>query len=545
MRLALLRWPIAVGALVLLNASISSCRHERDARAGLLRRWESTGAATRYATHADRARRDPDPVAGGPALARVLVGEAFDVRALAALPPAEAAAEARRVEERLRLAEEISTRTLAARPAAWDSAMLLGAARMLGAWRRGDADLYGRPARWRAPMEHSVELAPGSPEPRRLLVTGYLATWQALSPAERGEARKLVRAAFHDPETLGQLLPAWAAVAGSPAEIESVLPREPGPFDQLQQAAARQNDWAGFCTARARWRPLYLDALRERLAKAERRLELGDLQGGRAELVATLGAATPDGRTAPLFGTAVERLPPGHVGSATGALEAWLSWALPLWQLGAQPLPAEVMARLASLSPDLSPALAATAALAGGDLERAEVWERRADRLWSEEWAPYATAKAEALLTRGDVDEAAAVLAQVHRAYQGRWPYLRARERLAGMRSEAFVTRPESLAAASWGPERWLYRGSEAAVELVAAHPAPALSVQIDIAPDAGAVVGLGWDGLGLGCFPVRAGTVLRLPVAVSSGAHQLSWRTLAGGRTAPGTVELLGAGTT
>lgn len=545
MRLSLLRLPATVFALLLLAASISQCRGERAARAELLARWESTGAAAKFATSADRARRDPDPEESGPALARVLVNEAFDTRALAALPPREAAAEARRVEERLRLAGDISQRTLMARPASWESATMLGGARLLAAWRAGGAELYDRPERWRAPLRHAQELAPGSPEPQRLLVTGYLATWQALSPAERAEGRRLVREAFRDRDTLNQLLPAWAAVAPNREELEAVLPAEPGPYEQLQQAAAARGDWAGFCAARERWLPLMLAALRARLSEAQRRLELGDPQGGRGELVATLSAAPPDRRTAGMFGSAIESLPPGQLGSGTGVLSAWLDWALPLWALGEEPLPAEVMARIASLSPDLPPQQAAMAALAGGDLTRAETWERRADRLWSEEWAPYATAKAEALLARGETDDAAAVLADVHRSYQNRFAYLRARERLAGARSEGMVARPESLAASAWGPEQWVYRGGEAAAELVAAHPARGVAVRVDVAPDQGAVVELGWDGLGMGCFPVRAGEPLRLPVPVASGPHRLSWRTLAGGRTAPGPVALLEAGAT
>ncbi|HXT50782.1 MAG TPA: hypothetical protein VN811_07055, partial [Thermoanaerobaculia bacterium] len=531
------------GALLLLAMSLSQCLAEKAARADLLRQWDATGVAARYVTQADRARRDPDPKASGPALARVLVNDSFDVRSLAALPPAEAAAEARRSDARLRSAAEISAGTLRARPASWESAMTLGGARLLADWRGGDASLYERPQRWRSPLEHAQQLAPGSPEPRRLLVTGYLATWQALSGAEREAGRRLVREAFRDRDTLGRLLPAWAAVAGSWGELSAVLPAEPGPYEQLQQAAAGRSDWAGFCAARERWWPLTIAGLRARLAEAEHRLELGDVQGGRGELVATIAGAPPDGRTAPLFASAIESLPPGQLGSSTSALSAWLAWALPLWQLGGEPLPPAVMARVASLSPELSPVQAAMAALAGGDLERAEAWERRADRLWSEEWAPYATAKAEALLARGEVDDAAATLAEVHRSYQARWPYLRARERLAGSLSEGLVVRPESLAATSWGAEQWLYRGAEASAEVVAARPSTAVVLRVDVAPDAGAVVELGWDGLGLSCRPVRAGEVLRLRVPVASGPHRLTWRTLAGGRTAPGAVQLLAAG--
>ncbi len=542
-RLPLARWAAAGGGLLLAAASMLHCRGERAARAEMLARWQGSGVAERHAQPASRARRDPDPGASGPALARVLVADAFDTRSLASLPPAEAAAEARRAEERLRMAAGLAREGLAARPASWSAATSLGGARLLASWRAGEAELYQQPQRWRAPLEHAAHLAPGSPEPARLLVIGYLATWQALSQDERAAGRRLVKDVFRDRETLRQLLPAWAAVVSSRDELESVLPQEPEPYDVLQQTAARQRDWAGFCAARARWQPLSIAALRAQLERAETRFELGDPHGAAADLLAVATAAPPDRRTADLFATAIEQLPPTQVSpSAAPALAGWLRWALPLWQIGEETLPAPVLLRLASLSPELPPAQAAMAALAGGDLQRAESWERRADRLWSEEWAPYAAAKTEALLARGHVDEAGLVLGEVHRTYHGRWPYLRARERLAGARSQPLEVRPESLAAGYWGAEQWLYQGSEAVLEAVAARPSPALLIRVDVAPDEGAVVELAFDGLGAGCFPVRAGQIVRLPRPVASGPHRLVWRTLAGGRTAPGAVELLPA---
>ena len=48
-------------------------------------------------------------------------------------------------------------------------------------------------------------------------------------------------------------------------------------------------------------------------------------------------------------------------------------------------------------------------------------------------------------------------------------------------------------------------------------------------------MVRAGLGRAGAGCLPVRDGTVLRLPVSVTAGPHRLVWRTLAGGRTAPG----------
>ena len=540
-RLPSLRWVAALAAVILAGTSVRECRRERAQRSALVARWEVTGAALRRPSAAARAARDPDPLASRQALARALYADASDTRGIASLPRAEAAAEAARTERSLVAAAEEAAISLAARPAAWDAAMVLGGARLLAALRGREEELYTRPDRWRAPLLHAEKLAPGSPEPRRLLVGGYLASWQALSDDERAAGRRLFTAAFRDRDTLAQSLPGWAAVASGPTELQSVLPEEPGPYELLQESAARQRDWTSFCSARNRWLGLTVAALRARLRDAEARLAGGDLQGGRSALLAIATAAPPDRRTAGIFSRALEELPPGHVGGGqSGALAAWLRWALPLWQLGDEPLPPAVMGRLASIAPDLPPAQAAMAALAAGDLERAEVFERRVDRLWSPDWAAYATAKAEALLARGHADEAAEALDEVHRTYRERFAYLRAREKLAAARSEPLEVRSDSLARAVWGGEQWQYHGSEASLELVAPRVAAAVVVEVDVAPEEGAVVEVAWDGSSSGCVPVRQGLRLRLPVAVTAGPHRLVWRGLAGGRSAPGAVELV-----
>jgi hypothetical protein len=540
-RLPSLRWAAALAAVLLGGASVRECRRERAERTALVARWEGTGAALRRPSAASRAARDPDPKASRQALARALYADASDTRGLASLPRAEAAAEAARAERTLVTAGEEAAASLAARPMAWDAAMVLGGTRLLAALRGHEEELYTQPERWRAPLLHAQRLAPGSPEPRRLLVSGYLASWQALSADERTAGRRLLAAAFRDRDTLAQSLPAWAAVASSPAELQSVLPLEPGPYELLQESAARQRDWVSFCSARNRWLALTVAALQARLREAEARLAGGDLQGGRSALLSIATTAPPDRRTAGIFSRAVEELPPGQVsGGQSGALAAWLAWALPLWQLGDEPLPPAVMGRLASIAPDLLPAQAAMAALAGGDLGRAEVFERRADRLWSPDWAAYATSKAEALLARGHADEAAAVLDEVHRIYRERFPYLRAREKLAAARSEPLELRPESLARAVWGGEQWQYRGNEASLEVVAGRSASAIEVAVDVAPEEGAVVEIAWDGASAGCVPVRQMASLRVPVAVTAGPHRLVWRGIAGGRSAPGAVVLV-----
>jgi polysaccharide biosynthesis protein PslH len=229
--------------------------------------------------------------------------------------------------------------------------------------------------------------------------------------------------------------------------------------------------------------------------------------------------APPDRRFAPLFARAMTRLPAGPVPPAqASALAAWLRWALPLWQLGQEPLSVDVLGRVAGLSAALPPARAALAAVAAGNLERAEVWERRSERLWSEEWAPYAVAKAAALLDRGHVDEAAATLAEVHRSHHQRFAYRRVREQLAVARGQAPREAP------GWGRCHLAggsvdVRGRRGPARAAAAREAAGIEVTVDVAPSAGAAVEVSLDGLVLGCFPARTGEVLRLVAPVSAAA--------------------------
>ncbi|HEV8631826.1 MAG TPA: hypothetical protein VGV61_16035 [Thermoanaerobaculia bacterium] len=529
-----------MAALLLVGASALQCRHEAATRTARERLWQSTGATARHSEAASRARRDLDPEASRVSLARLLVGESFDTSGLAKLPPAEAAAEARRIDERLALAAAEARAAWRRRPSSYEAPMALGGARLLLAWHSRNEALYRDLDVWRAPLQQAIRLAPGNPAPRRLLATAYLIAWEALSDRDRAAARALLREAFHDPDTLVQLLPAWAALAGSWSALEAVLPPGPRPYELLQQADLRAQDWAGYCAARHRWLPLVVREQQQRLAEAEERLAGGDEHGARETLLAVAAAAPPDRRTLELFDRAIEALPPGPVGgSRADALAGWLRWALPLWQLGQPTLPAPVLARVASLAAELPPEQAALAALAAGDLARGELWERREQRLWSEEWAPYAAAKAELLLARGHLDEAAATLEQVHHSYRQRWPYLRARERLAAARGESQPA--PAPQATAWGAEAWRYHGNEATLELLAARAAPGLALAVDLAPPEGSVAELVWDGVTVGCFPLGTGTTLRLALRVTAGPHLLIWRPLAPARVAPGAVTLAG----
>ena len=529
---------LATGAQALLQ-----WRAERELRAEVAGAWVGSGAAALRPTAADRARRDPDAVAARVALARSLFAGGLHPASLGGLAPREAAAEASRIERRLGVAQRLAAATLAERPASWEAALVLGGARFQTAWRAGGDELYARPERWRRPLRHARRLAPGAAEPGRLLVMGTLASWHALSEAERAEGRALLARELRDPASLRLLLPAWATVAGSRRELVSVLPAAARTFELLQQVERAERDWTGVCEARERWRRHLLAELEARLVRAERRLALGDRPGARLELLEVLAAAPLERQFAPLAVRAVESLPAGPVSAQHGkALTAWLRWALPLWTLRQQPLPPATIDRLAGLTSELDEAEVALAALAAGHLDEAELWERRAERMWSEEWAAYATAKAEALLERGQRDQAAAALAEVHRSYRERWAYRRALERLAAGRDGRAPRAAGGRHA--WPAVAWRYERGDAFLEAVAAAPAPALAVAVDVAPRDGTAVELTWDGATLGCVPAATGAVLRLPLRVTPAAHLLGVRDLGGERIAPGGVWLDGVPT-
>src|SRR6187551_3512909 len=79
--------------------------------------------------------------------------------------------------DELRRSDELAAATLRRRPSSWQAAMVLGGARLLRIARANDDAPYRAPERWRAPLRHAARLAPGEPEPLRLLALGYLTSW--------------------------------------------------------------------------------------------------------------------------------------------------------------------------------------------------------------------------------------------------------------------------------------------------------------------------------------------------------------------------------
>ena len=480
--------------------------------------------------------REPDPER-----VRLRAARAVLASQLEATTPASAA----QLAETARVAVEV----LARRPSAWDAAMIRGAATYLGWSRARDDRLFTSYRSWEAPLEASLELAPGKREPVLFLATAYLEVWPALSPRKREIARGLLAEVFRRPEDRARLLEPWLAVAQDRREAFSVLPDDPEVWGRVESALASRGDWQGFRAARARRDESLRGRLRRDLAEADRLRRTGNVGPARMLYLSVAARAHPGTGSLDVLASALERCPPGPVDRRTGEqLMPHLSWVLDRCLRARCPLEPPVVKRLVRFARDPAPPEEALGYVFAGDLTEAERLERRADAQWSEAWAPYLIAKAQVLAGRHRVDEAEVALSQVHRDWQTHPLFWQARREVARAATDsAGVARAEAglaaLGRASWPATAWIWRGSAALLEVVPASPARGLSVQLDEVPAAGAVVELRLDGALVGAFPVRpgpgGGTALAIAAPLGRGLHLLEVEATAGGRVLPGEVRL------
>jgi hypothetical protein len=435
------------------------------------------------------------------------------------------------------------------RPAAWDAALVRGAATYL-AWAQGrDPRLFTAAPRWEAPLEAARELAPERAEPTRFLAAAYLEIWQALSPAKRERARQLVATAFADPQTLGALLGSWLAVAGSRDEAFTLVPPAPEAWAKLEEIYVRQRDWPSFCAARKRRESALYVHLSARLTAAEERRARGDLAEARNLFLEVASQAPPGRRYLGLVRNALAQCPAGPVDHKTAALLAGhLAWSLERCLLDQCPLPERTIHRLAGFCRGLDPPREAMATLISGDLAHAEKMEQGADALTSEAWAPYCLQKARALAERGRIEEAQMALAPVHRSWLTRPGYWRIRAGVARAAGDSAATAESAralaqLAAREWPATGWDFRGGVARLEMLNAEPAAGLLLAIDVAPKEGAAIEVRLDDGTLGTFPAAVGGTLALTAPVAAGLHLLEVETVGGGAVLPGAVRLTDGG--
>jgi len=539
---------LAIGAALLLAmAAIGACRSWETGQEALAGLAVEGGAPLAPALGAE-VRREPDLARAWLLLARGILATELDSRRWTGLTPSEIQADRARSAERLGGAASIAAETLAVRPAAADAAMVLGAATYLGWSQVRDPRLIQRYGAWEKPLQAALAMAPQQREPGRFLAAAYLEIWPLLSAAKRDAARGVLAAAFREPDTFHRLIGTWLEVAPDRETAFALVPDDPEAWSRLGEVFSQRHDWEGMGEARARWRKALRLHLGADLVEAEARMGAGDAATARALFLAVASRSEHDVRYAGLLSRALAECPPGPVESVTAAkLSEQLEWVLDRCQVTDCPLPATTLRRLTRFCRDLPAPQAALAALEAGDLDGAERLERRAQAQWSEPWAPYLVAKAELLVARGRLDQAALALDQVHRNWQGKPAYWLARRELARAADDrpAEVTAERQVAAlgaAAWPRTAWSWRRGQARLEMLTAVPAASVSIGIDEAPPAGALLEVRLDGAVLGSVAATAGATVTLAASLPPGLHLLEIDSVAGGSVLPGGVALAGS---
>jgi hypothetical protein len=495
---------------------------------------------------------EPDPGRVDLRAARASLGAELDTARHSDLSPAVEARQ--RAEGAARLSEtaRLAGGAFGERPAAWEAAMVMGAATYLSWSESQDPRLFTAAPAWERPLETAIGLAPSHEEAARLLAAAYLELWPALSPAKRARERQLLTHVFADPASFAGLIGHWLATAASREEALDVVPRTPEAWAQLQQIYAQQGDWEGYCAARERWDLALQASLTRRLAIAEERRASSD---SRTLFLEVATEARSGRRYLDLLARALEGCPPGSVDHRTAErLEKHLVWSLERCRLDRCPLSPGAMRRLAGFCRDLDPRIDAMASLIIGDLPRAEVLERTYATSWTEDWAAYRLLKARLLAertVRNDLDgrsrglQVQAALAGIPQSWTQRPSYWQVRAAAARIAedpaAEAAAGRELArLAAHEWPATAWdLHEGGVPRLELLAAAGAPGLDLTIDVAPAHGAAAEVRLDDSILGTFSVLPGTVLALHSALAPGLHLLEVETVAGGAVLPGAVRL------
>jgi hypothetical protein len=566
---------IAVAAVALALALVPIVRQrELGARQEQMSAWLAANGVQppREIEH------EPDPGRVDLRAARASLAAELDPARRSDLPPAVEARQRAEDSARLAATARLAGNALAERPAAWEAAMVMGAATYLSWSQVHDARLFTAAPAWERPLEAAIALAPGRGDAARLLAGAYLELWPVLSPAKRERERRLLAGVFAEPAAFASLIGPWLATAATRDEAFAAVPRTPGAWMKLQQIYAQQADWQGFCAARERWDLALQGSLTGRLAAAEEHRAASDARDLFLEVATEARAGR---RYLGLLGRALEDCPPGSVDHHTAEiLERHLVWSLERCRLDRCPLSPRAMRRLAGFCRDLDPRIDAMAALITGDLPRAEVLERTYATEWSEDWAAYRLLKAKLLAERGDrregneradrgaradragrndaadrpdrndqghAQEIEAALAGIPKSWQERpsyWQVRAAAARLAADAAAETVAARElaRLAAREWPASAWHFHDGLPRLELLAAAGASGLDLVIDEAPPRGAAAEVRLDESILGTFPVTAGTALALRTPIAPGLHLLEIETVAGGAVLPGAVRLAGA---
>jgi hypothetical protein len=384
---------LAAAALALAAIAVADWAAWRRHQARLFAALEGETARATPAAVLGAARAEADPARAEIALARVLVAHELALLREHGDPATATDRDLERRLARLERARELAAGALAARPAAWQAPMLLGAATYLARSAARDPRLVTAAPEWEAPLAAARRLAPGKDEPGRLLVVAYLELYRFLSLAKRELTHDLLRRALADPETFLALIDPWLAVAGSREEAFAALPATPFVWDRMLQRYAAASDWRGYLEALPHARAAEGAHLAAQLDRAAALARGGEHGIARALYFEAARSAEPSLDRLPVLRRVLDETPPGpppeHV---RRDFRRWLDWTLELCGVGRCPLDGAPFERLLGFAAEPGAAdPGAAARLLAGAAARAEA--RRiapAHRTWPPEawtWA--------------------------------------------------------------------------------------------------------------------------------------------------------------
>jgi hypothetical protein len=517
-------------------------------RDSLIAQLERAGVAAQEVY--DRVQREPVAPHAQLDTARALVFQLLQAPPIDSLPAGAQQAGREQRLANLRTAHRLARGALVRQPNSWEAAMLQGATTYLVWSVTRDRRLFTESSAWQEPLIKAWHEAPGRPEPRRILATAYLELWPALSAEKRAFATDLLRTSFaEDPDAFKHLGPVWLETAADSDQAMAIIPDRPRAWEIAARHYAAHDHWR-------QYRRAYLNGLDslerylvERLEDGNRRRLLGDDFHSRTRFARVIADAPPDQRFVGYVDDALALYPAGLHAAGTGnAMPRWLAWSLKLAELGVASLAPASIDRLVGAIESLPPPKAAMAALAGGELHIAERLERLERDHRTLAWGPYLIAKADHLLTLGELGDAASTLNRVGSLARRRARYGLVKRRLAEHQEDLPALaeadrmlrsmRSNAVPAGSWYPAPKEIARDGSLLEILPATAGASLAIQVATAPRRGCVVRVRLDGAIVAVAEVRrAGQMVRVEAPIANDLHLVEWLTLAGEPATPGRV--------
>lgn len=534
------KWPLwqgvvglaILGAILSLGGATSWAKNRRT----LIEQLETAGIDQTHPEALKRVERE-----GTPHHSRLLTARSLVYDSLARLGRPGAAndpAVKAEILERLPLARELAQSSLLSEPGSWQAAMLLGTSVYLERSLARDRRLYTESADWEKPLRFAVERAHGHPEPRRLLATAYLESWEGLSAEKRELAKDLLKRVFEDDfRAFEALIPAWLALRLSTEETFSVVPSSADAWRVLKKGYAADKRWGRCRIAHQRFLESLEAQLHERREEAERRLRFGDFFRARSRFLRIISGAPPSDRFVPLINRVLEVYPPGlHGHTILDPLLGWLDWALELGQIDRRPIPPELLRRLIDAVGELDRPRAALAAMLAEDPYQAERFEKLARPLKQEAWAPYLVVKARRALEQGKVAIADEALSQVIFGKRREAGFLLTELEVARALGDTLrvAEAEEALAEVSaerWTGLQWRRHKSRPTLTLLPERAAAGFAFEVKQAPRDGLLLEVFLDGRSVALRAARPGDVIRVEAPVEAGRlHFIEVRFVEGG---------------